>query len=153
MPNDKTKIVGFAADVYISAAGADHSDGSANHTLVGWSEEGSIKLSQGDKFSIELHNATDFDLGGKYSFECMALETDAAKISALEGFLNTDIDIVLINRADKATGDVYASGTLILEPDFQHSLKNVRKMKLMVTFAAKKLTDFFSELTGATGYN
>lgn len=153
MPNDKTKIVSFAADLYISATGADHSDGSANHTILGWMEEGATQVTKSDEFTKELHHSQDLDLGGKFKLETMGLETDAAKLTALEAFITQDVDIVLINRADRATGEVYANGTLKLAPDFKHTLKDTKKFKLEVTFAGKKLSDIYSELAGATGYS
>ena len=153
MPNDKSKIIRRLVDVYISAAGADHSDGSAAHTILGWCKGGSIKISKIEEYKEELHDDTDLDLGGKYKLEAMAMETTLAQITALEAFKNTDVDIVLINRADRATGEVLASGTLALAPEWMMTLKESRKVKFEVTFSADNFTDFYSELTGATGYN
>lgn len=153
MPNSKSNIIRRTVDVYVSAAGADHSDGSTGHTILGWCKGGSIKISKVEDYKEDLHDDTEFDLGGKYKLEAMAMETTLAQVTALEAFKNTDIDIVLINRADRATGDIFASGTLSLAPDFLYTFKESRKLKFEVTFSVQDFTDFWSELAAATGYN
>jgi len=152
MPNERADIVSMEVDVYISAAGADHSDGSAGHTLLGWAEQNSIVLTTEDVYSKQLHNNTPHQTGVKMKFEAMLQEVSPAKITALEAFKNQDVDIVLINRADRTAGDVFANGGLVISPDFKYTVENTKEIKIEVGFSAVDFSDIFTALSAATGY-
>lgn len=155
MPNDRTKIVAQDVDVYISAAGTSHADGSTGHTLVGWCEAESITLTTPEVYSEDLHNMTPHQHALKVEVAAVAMETDDAKIAALEGFINSDIDIVLINRSDRSAGWVISGtgGGLTMAPDFKFSLNAANRINLTAAFVGKVFSDMYSALSGATGYN
>ena len=152
MPNDSANIVRSPVNVYLAPTGADYTDLN-QWELVGWCKSGEVRLAGDEKHTIRTGRGVTLELSQKYIFSAQALETTRAQVTALEAFKNTDIDIVLINRADRATGDIFASGTLSLAPDFLYTFKESRKLKFEVTFSVQDFTDFWSELAAATGYS
>jgi hypothetical protein len=151
MALDKTKIFSIAVDIFIAPAGtATGSPGS--WTNAGWCENNQSKITLNERKTIQLHDGSDFLINAKYLFEAMALQTDETHLTALEAFMDQDIDILLINRNDRTTGYLIEDFTLIVGPEFNFNAEVPRKIKLDASRAARKLTDCYSELTGLSGY-
>jgi hypothetical protein len=148
---DKTKIIRKTVKVYIGAAGADTGTAS-NFTEVGWCEGGQTKLTEGERSTIPLDDDTDFKLSTKYDMNCVGLETDTAKITALETLEDGEVDILLVERDDLTKAYKLANMQLQMAPNFNYTKKDVNRINLLATRTAAKLTDFFTELTGLTGY-
>jgi hypothetical protein len=151
MANDKTKIIRESVDVFIAPKGTDTAT-AASWTILGWCEAETIKLTSSGRNEIELHDNSKFKISNEFLFEALGLETDQAKITALEGFEDQDVDILLIKRADRTAGYKLDGLTLIVEPDFVFSNKTPKKVKISATRTAQSLSDFLSEVTGLSGY-
>lgn len=146
MPNDKTKIITEAGDLYIAATGEtlESSNDLTNWQPVGWCEGGSIRLTVSERNEIELHKDNKFKLSLGFLFEAMGLETDLAKITALEALQSDIVDIAIVINPDVPSGFVgyrFDKLSLNVEPEFQFSLKVPRKVKIEGTRTAKNLSE------------
>jgi hypothetical protein len=150
MANDKTKIIREAVDIYVAASGTAHTAGL--WTLIGWCEGGSIKLTPKNRNTIPLHNDQDMRLSTDFLLEAMGLETTLAQITALEAFEDADVDVLLIIRSARTTARKLVGLTFIVEPEFLFSDKTPKKIKVEATVTAEALSDFYSDVTGLSGY-
>jgi hypothetical protein len=151
---DKTKIFASDCHMYIASRGATPDTAVAHAAFpgtawkeVGFMKQGSVKLST-DKFEIDLHTGEKQQLGVTLKLEADALETDAAKLTELEGMVNYRTDIILkpvnstVTRVWKLLGfnmSVGLAGPM--------SMKDALTLPLSGQVNGAKVSDCFDEIT------
>jgi len=150
---DKTKI--FAADCHLYLASrsttpdtaVSHASFPTGWTEVGFMKAGSAKLTP-EKHEIDLHTGEKHLLGVTLKFEAAALETDAAKLTALEAMINYRVDLILkpvntsVTRVWKLLGFNVA---VLLEGVF--SSKDALTLPISGQVTGARVSDCFDEIT------
>jgi hypothetical protein len=143
---DKSKIFSIPVGVFIAAAGTATTN-QVDWTEVGWTEEDNTKLSSDDQSTIVLHGGRNHLLNTQYLLTCRSLETDLTKIQAFEGFQDQLVDVLLVNINDNTKGYLHKEMTLVPKPDFNYHSEDPRATDLEFSRKAKKMTDFYEEVT------
>jgi hypothetical protein len=143
--DDKTKIFNDPVDVYIAATGTNSGDLS-QWIYVGWCRDGNSELMAGSLKRKALASGKKHLIGAEYIFRAMGLQTSDAEIGTLEGFIDIDIDIQLVNRLNPLIKYLIQDMSFDVMPDFKFDTESARGLELMASRMARKLSDFFDRL-------
>jgi hypothetical protein len=145
---NKTNIYFEPVDVYIAAAGTDVED-LDEWQEIGWCRGGS-KLESGGDFTRKM-NGFFQHLGAEYIFRAEVLETNTDNITALEAFVNTPVDFLLLSR--KAASVKYHLSTfdMTILPEFPFTRRQARLLKLEARRTTEHLSDCFERLVAGGG--
>ena len=151
---DKTKIFASDCHLYIASRGATPDTAVAHATFpgtawieVGFMKQGVLKLST-EKHELDLHTGEKKQLGVTLKLEGAGLETNAAKLTALEALVDYRCDIICkpvnttVTRVWKMLGMNLSVG---LEGPF--SAKDALVLPISGQVNGAKVSDCFDEIT------
>lgn len=126
---DRKKIFAESLDVLIAAADTSSGDLSL-WTDVGWCENGKTRLTVSTIWVLHFSNDKDLVIAMRYVFEAVGLETDMAKLTALEAFVNQHVDVLLVNHFNHNIKYVLKDMAMVILPEYNFSIDNPRRLKL-----------------------
>lgn len=115
--------------------------GDATWKPVGVYKIGEAKAkSEADK--IQLYDGSNFQTGASLKFEATSLESDAAKLTALEAFLNAKCDILCVKNDGTYAYIQYKGLNIEVNVDDKLSLKDVDAIAISGAVMGAKASDF-----------
>lgn len=125
---NKANIANENVIVYLAEADTDPNN--PNLWLeAGWCEGRQTKVTTPTTFYREM-NGFVMTMGKELMFSATCLETDGAKISALDNLASKVIDILLISRANPLLKYLFQGYKLAISPNFKFSILDASRLNL-----------------------